>query len=111
LQHIRERAFLSSKPPSWLKNEAAHTQFDAKPREGREERLSLHSSGLFAIYSKVLMRFLDALSLIFQAKEVIEEEAEFNAKFVVRMIPRLNWAALCNALATVRFIYIVRCYF
>ena len=41
--------------------------------------------------------FIDLLSIV-QATDVQEKETDFNPEFVARMIPRLEWTALVNAM-------------
>ena len=40
-----------------------------------------------------------------QATEVKLEQVNFNAEFISRMIPRLEWPALCSAAESVSYIY------
>ena len=39
-----------------------------------------------------------------QAAEVKLEQVNFNAEFITRMIPRLEWSAVCSAAESVSFI-------
>lgn len=41
---------------------------------------------------------------IIQAKEVKVNEVEFNPEFISRMIPKIEWPALCKAVESVRLL-------
>jgi len=58
------------------------------------------------LYAIVMSRFLflNRCSIV-QATEVKLEQVNFSAEFISRMIPRLEWPAVCQAAEAVSFVH------